>query len=179
MREAWQWSAGWDIWVNNAGADVLTGSAAQCSFDEKLELLWRVDVQGTIALSREVGRRMVASNPAGRDRSIINMGWDQAQWGMEGDSGEMFAATKGAVMAFSLSLAKSLAPHVRVNCLAPGWIQTKWGQQADEYWQRRAVGESLLQRWGTAEDVAAVACFLASPAARFITGQTWAINGGV
>ena len=51
---------------------------------------------------------------------ILNMGWDQAETGMEGDSGELFAVTKGAVMAFTRSLALALAPHVRVNCLAPG-----------------------------------------------------------
>ena len=47
-----------DVWVNNAGADVLTGDAAQLSFDEKLARLWAVDVRATIALSRAVGRRM-------------------------------------------------------------------------------------------------------------------------
>jgi len=109
---------------------------------------------------------------------ILNMGWDQAESGMAGDSGELFAAAKGAVMAFTRSLARSLAPSVRVNCLAPGWIKTKWGEQASQYWQDRAVGESLLARWGTPEDVARVARFFASPAAAFITGQTIAINGG-
>ena len=58
------------------------------------------------------------------------MGWDQAETGMEGDSGELFAASKGAIMAFSRSLALSLAPAVRVNCLAPGWIRTAWGEGA-------------------------------------------------
>jgi 3-oxoacyl-[acyl-carrier protein] reductase len=118
---------------------------------------------------------------SGRNRAggtIVNIGWDQAQWGMAGDSGEMFAAVKGAVMSFTRSLAKSLAPQVRVNCIAPGWIQTKWGQHASDYWQQRAKGESLLERWGTPDDVAAVACFLVSPAARFITGQSWDVNGG-
>ena len=66
---------------------------------------------------------------------------------MAGDSGELFAAVKGAVMAFSLSLARSLAPAVRVNCLAPGWIKTKWGDRASDYWQQRAIDESLLARW--------------------------------
>jgi 3-oxoacyl-[acyl-carrier protein] reductase len=98
---------------------------------------------------------------------------------MAGDSGEMFAAVKGAVMAFSRSLARSLAPHVRVNCLAPGWIRTAWGDTASEYWQRRALRESLLERWGTPDDVARVARFLASPAADFITGQIIPINGGL
>jgi 3-oxoacyl-[acyl-carrier protein] reductase len=110
---------------------------------------------------------------------ILNMGWDQAETGMEGDSGEMFAAVKGAIMAFSRSLAKSLAPAVRVNCLAPGWIKTAWGQGASEAWQDRARRESLLGRWGTPEDVARVARFLVSPAASFVNGQVVSINGGV
>ena len=102
--------------------------------------------------------------------SILNIGWDQAATGMEGDSGEMFATTKGAVMAFTLSLAKSLAPEVRVNCIAPGWIKTDWGEEASDYWQQRAIGESLLQRWGTPEDIAKAARFLASDEATFING---------
>jgi len=109
---------------------------------------------------------------------ILNVGWDQADTGMAGDSGQMFATAKGAVMAFTRSLAHTLAPTVRVNCLAPGWIRTQWGASTSEYWQQRAVRESLLRRWGTPADVARVARFLASPAAAFITGQTIAINGG-
>ena len=111
--------------------------------------------------------------------TIINLGWDQVEVGMAGDSGELFAAAKGAVMAFSRSLAQSLAPQVRVNCLAPGWIKTAWGQSASQAWQDRARGESLLDRWGTPEDVARVARFLASPAAEFITGQVLNVNGGL
>jgi 3-oxoacyl-[acyl-carrier protein] reductase len=163
-----------DVWVNNAGADVLTGDAGQMDFDEKLARLWAVDVRATIGLSRAVGRRM-------RERGrgvILNMGWDQADAGMAGDSGEMFAAVKGAIAAFSRSLAKSLAPHVRVNCLAPGWIRTAWGETASDAWQQRARRESLLGRWGDPDDVARVARFLASPSAEFINGQVIAINGG-
>ena len=171
---AWNWRGGVDIWINNAGADVLTTEAAQKPFAEKLELLWRVDVVGTILLSRAIGQRM-------KDRGqgvIINIGWDQAEQGMDGDSGQMFGAVKGAVMAFTRSLAKSLAPEVRVNCVAPGWIKTAWGASASSYWQRRAERESLLGRWGTPEDVARVARFLASPAAGFITGAVIPVNGG-
>jgi 3-oxoacyl-[acyl-carrier protein] reductase len=81
-------------------------------------------------------------------------------------------------MAATRSLAKTLAPTVRVNCLAPGWIRTEWGEQASAEWQQRAVQESSMKRWGEPEDVARVACFLASPAAAFITGQVIHINGG-
>jgi 3-oxoacyl-[acyl-carrier protein] reductase len=109
---------------------------------------------------------------------ILNVGWDQAESGMEGDSGELFAAAKGAIMSFTRSLAKSLSPAVRVNCIAPGWIRTAWGEVAPDYWQQRAIKESLLKRWGEPADVASVARFLASPAASFITGQIVNVNGG-
>ena len=57
MRDAWAWQAA-DIWVNNAGADVLTGNAAYWSFEEKLASLWAVDVVATLRLSRAVGNLM-------------------------------------------------------------------------------------------------------------------------
>ena len=170
---AWQWRD-IDVWINNAGADVVTGDAADWPFEKKLTALWQVDVVGTLRLSRAVGERM---RRRGRGM-ILNMGWDQAETGMGGDSGELFAASKGAVMAITRSLSKSLAPHVRVNCLAPGWIRTEWGEQASAEWQERAMRESLMNRWGTPEDVARVACFLASPAAEFNNGQVIPINGG-
>ena len=97
---------------------------------------------------------------------------------MEGDSGELFAATKGAVMAFTRSLARSLGPTVRVNCVAPGWIRTAWGAQASEAWQRRAVRESMLGRWGAPADIAAAVCWLLSADAAYVTGQVIAVNGG-
>jgi 3-oxoacyl-[acyl-carrier protein] reductase len=109
---------------------------------------------------------------------LVNVGWDGAARGMAGDSGELFATVKGAIMAFTRSLARSLAPEVRVNCVAPGWIKTAWGEQASAYWQDRARKESLLGRWGTPEDVARVVRFLVSPAAAFVTGQIVDVNGG-
>jgi len=174
VERAWNWRAGVDIWVNNAGADVLTGPAAHWDFERKLDELYRVDVIATLRLSRAIGKRMKARGSG----AIVHIGWDQAEHGMAGDSGELFAATKGAVMAFSKSLARSLAPEVRVNCVAPGWIKTKWGSSASQNWQDRAKNEALLARWGTPEDVAGVVRFLVSPAASFVTGQTIPINGG-
>jgi 3-oxoacyl-[acyl-carrier protein] reductase len=175
--QAWSWRSGVDIWINCAGADVLTDEAAQWPFERKLERLWQVDVEATIHLSRAIGSRM-KQRPGRPGGTILNIGWDQAEQGMAGDSGEMFAAVKGAVMAFTRSLAQSLAPEVRVNCLCPGWIKTAWGSEASAYWQERAVRQSLRGRWGTPEDVAEAAASLVSPAADFITGQIVNVNGG-
>ncbi len=174
-RSAWEAWGGVDVWVNNAGADTLTGEASQWSFERKLRELLAVDVTATVLLSRDVGRRMKARGGG----VIVNMGWDKAESGMEGDSAELISTSKGAVAAFSRSLALSLAPEVRVNCLAPGWIRTSWGTTASARWQERVAKETPLARWGTPEDVAAAARWLASPAASFITGQTIRINGGV
>jgi 3-oxoacyl-[acyl-carrier protein] reductase len=171
---AWAEWDGLDIWINNAGADTLTGEAADWPFERKLQELLDVDVKATIALARTIGRRMQERGQG----VMLNVGWDQADTGMEGDSGQLFAAAKAAVMAFSKSLARTLAPQVRVNCLAPGWIRTAWGESASQSWQERVQRETLLRRWGTPQDVAAAARWLVSPAAAYITGQVIRINGG-
>jgi len=174
LDETWNRWDGLDVWINNAGADTLTGEAAHWPFERKLAELWAVDVRATMVLARAVGQRM---RQRGRG-VIVNMGWDQADTGMAGDSGEMFAAVKGAVMAFSKSLALSLAPEVRVLCVAPGWIRTAWGEKASETWQTRVLRETPLGRWGTPEDVARTVRWLVSPAAGFLTKQIVRVNGG-
>jgi 2-amino-4-hydroxy-6-hydroxymethyldihydropteridine diphosphokinase len=173
-EEGWACWNGLDAWINNAGADTLTGEAADWSFERKLEELLRVDVTATVQMARTIGARM----KAGAGGVIVNMGWDQAETGMEGDSGELFGLTKGAIMAFSRSLALSLAPQVRVHCLAPGWIRTKWGETASETWQERVRKETPLQRWGIPQDVAATVRWLVAPAASYLTGQIVRVNGG-
>jgi 2-amino-4-hydroxy-6-hydroxymethyldihydropteridine diphosphokinase len=174
VEQAWSTWGGLDVFVANAGADVVTGAAADWPFEKKWEALVAVDVTATIRQCRSIGERM----KAGRGGVILTMGWDQAETGFDGESGLLFGPAKGAVMAFTRHLARWLAPTVRVNCLAPGWIKTAWGETASDKWQQRVASETPLKRWGLPEDVAATARWLASPAAAFITGQIVRINGG-
>jgi 3-oxoacyl-[acyl-carrier protein] reductase len=163
-----------DALVNNAGVDLLTTELRSASFAQKLGELWRADVTGTVELSRAFGRRFAEAGSG----VILTVGWDQSDRGMEGDSGELFAVAKNAVMGFTRSLAVSLAPLVRVNCIAPGWIRTAWGETAGEYWQQRVMSETPLKRWGEPQDIANMARYLLSDEASYITGQVWNVNGG-
>jgi 3-oxoacyl-[acyl-carrier protein] reductase len=174
VEQAWSVWDGLDAWLHLAGADILTGNARHANFDQKLQMLWSVDVQSTITACRSVGQRMISQGHG----SIVTMGWDQAETGMDGDSGELFSATKGAVMAFTKSLSMSLAPKVRVNNVAPGWIKTAWGDTAPTAWQERVMRETPLRCWGLPEDIADACHFLVSDDARFLTGQVLRVNGG-
>lgn len=167
---------GLDVWVNNAGADILTGAGASLSITEKLDLLLSVDLRGTMLASWHAAE-LLAMRPEGG--VIINMSWDHAVSGMAGTNPQMFAAAKGGVLAFSKSLARSVAPRVRVNVIAPGWIETSFGEGLDEGRRRDVAASTPLGRWGTPEDVAGAAVFLASDAASFVTGQVIAVGGGV
>jgi 3-oxoacyl-[acyl-carrier protein] reductase len=164
-----------DVWVNNAGADVLTGEAATWEWERKLDLLLAVDLKGTIACSYAAGDVMRADGGG----AIINMSWDHVTTGMAGDDPQLFSAVKGGVLAFSKSLARRLAPEVRVNVLCPGWIETAFAEQADPEFRRSVADSTPLKRWGRPDDVANAALYLASPEAAFITGQAINVNGGV
>jgi 3-oxoacyl-[acyl-carrier protein] reductase len=167
---------GVDAWVNNAGADVLTGEAGTWEWERKLDVLLAVDLKGTIACSLAVGEAMRRQERGG---TIVNMSWDHVTTGMAGDDPQLFAAVKGGVLAFSKSLARALAPDVRVNVLCPGWIETSFGEQVDRELHRSVAQDTPLGRWGRPQDVASAALYLASPEAGFITGQALRVNGGV
>jgi 3-oxoacyl-[acyl-carrier protein] reductase len=176
VAEARERLGGLDVWVNNAGADVLTGEEADWDWERKLDLLLAVDLKGTMACSYAAGAIMREQAAGG---AIVNMSWDHVTTGMAGDNPEVFSAVKGAVLAYSKSLARALAPAVRVNVVSPGWIETAFAADADEEFRRGVAESTPLGRWGTPADVAAAALYLASPAASFITGQAININGGL
>lgn len=165
-----------DVWVNNAGADILTGSGARLTDRQKLSMLTDVDLKGTIQCCWAVADVMQHQGGG----VIINMSWDQAVHGYRGTNPQMFSAVKAGIQAFSKSLAKTVAPAVRVNVLAPGWIATTFATEVMEqdYYAER-LAEIPLKRFGTPEDVAGAAVFLASDESAYITGAVLNVGGGV
>ena len=165
-----------DVWVNNAGADILTGSGARLADRQKLSMLTDVDLKGTIQCCWAVADVMQRQGGG----VIINMSWDQAVHGYQGTNPQMFSAVKAGIHAFSKSLAKTVAPAVRVNVLAPGWIATAFAAEVMEQdYHAERLKEIPLKRFGTPEDVAAAAVFLASDESAYITGAVLNVGGGV
>lgn len=165
-----------DIWINNAGADILTGAARRLPVDEKLRRLFEVDIMGTFYGSR-IAAEIMNQRMGG---SIINIAWDHVHQGYPSDYGVLFGAAKGGVAGMSMSFARLYAPRVRVNVIAPGWIKTAWGSSGvGASLETQVIAMTPLARWGLPDDIADAAVFLASDQARFITGQVVSVNGGV
>jgi 3-oxoacyl-[acyl-carrier protein] reductase len=164
-----------DVWINNAGADILTGEAGRRTSLQKLDTVLAVDVRGTVMASWAAVALMRKQGGG----SIINMAWDHVSQGMAGENPGIYSAAKGAVASFSRSLARDVAPDIRVNILAPGFIETAFGEDADPRFRQEVIEMTPLARWGKPEDVAGAALFLASDDASFLTGQTIMVNGGV
>jgi 3-oxoacyl-[acyl-carrier protein] reductase len=158
-----------DILVNNASACNMTmnQSTGETS-EQKLRRLLDVDVKGTFLCCRAITPVMQAQGAG----CIINMSWDHAiSEGMAGVDATMLAAAKGAVHSLSMSLARELAPIIRVNVIAPGSIRA--GKSLKLNSTAIPVG-----RWGEPTDVAEAALYLASSEASFVTGQVIMVNGG-
>ena len=163
------------VWINNAGADILTGEGGRLDRLKKLDLVLAVDLRGTVLASWAAVDLMRAQGGG----AIINMAWDHVTLGMAGENPGLYSAAKGGVASFSKSLAREVAPDIRVNILAPGFIETAFGEGADPKFHQKVIELTPLARWGTPDDVAAAAVFLASDGAAFLTGQMIAVNGGV
>lgn len=175
VQQAWDWQGRVDLWVNNAGADVLSGPKWRLSWENRMEQLISTDLWGVVRASQWAGEQMKGQGFG----QVINIGWDQAEnGGVSTESGLLFSLIKGGIMAYTRNLATALAPTVRVNCVAPGWIETEWGERISPGLYESIRNQIPMGRWGTPEDVANAIVWLASPAASFITGQTIYVNGG-
>ncbi|HEX4208472.1 MAG TPA: SDR family oxidoreductase, partial [Ktedonobacteraceae bacterium] len=161
-----------DVWINNAGASANSRETRGMDEVEVFERMMQVDTLGTWRCCREVERYMQDGG------CILTTGWDGALASAAGLPNQMYAMSKGAIIALTRCLAVEFAPRVRVNCIAPGHVENDWSRGLNEQARQRLVQHVPMQRWGTADDILGIALFLASPAAAYITGQVMLVNGG-
>jgi NAD(P)-dependent dehydrogenase (short-subunit alcohol dehydrogenase family) len=163
-----------DVLVNNAG--VGERSDFRHLDDAAWDKVWKTNVDGTVRCAREAFDLLKASGKA----SIINLSSVMATKHTRQMS--VYSATKGAVSALSRSLAVEYAPYgIRVNALCPGYVETAL---IGRYMQKPMIAKALLtqtplRRFGTPQDIANAALFLASDEAAYITGAGLHVDGGM
>ncbi|MHC5038221.1 MAG: 3-oxoacyl-[acyl-carrier-protein] reductase [Planctomycetota bacterium] len=161
-----------DILVNNAG--ITRDTLVPRMSDEDWNRVLSVNLSGAFHCTRAVARAMMKQ----RSGSIVNVA---SIIGIGGNAGQAnYAASKGGLIAFSRSLAKEMGPRgVRVNTLAPGFIQTPMTDVLPDKLKQGILERTPLNRFGTPEDVAQAVLFLAGPDAAFITGAVLRLDGGL
>ncbi len=160
-----------DILVNNAG---ITRDNPLAAFDDAdvAEVL-ATNVTGVFNVSRAVVPYMTSQ----RSGAIVNLSSVAGDKGGRGQTN--YAASKGAINAFTRSLAVELAPRkVRVNGVAPGVIETEMSADVREQSGDMVLSRILLRRYGKPEEIADAVWFLASAHASYVTGQVLSIDGG-
>lgn len=161
-----------DILVNNAGItrDGLLIRMSPADWDEVMA----VNLRSVFLFTKSVARLMMKQ----RSGAIVNI---SSIIGLIGNPGQAnYAASKAGIIAFTKSVAKELASrNIRANAIAPGFITTRMTDQLSEDLQKKMLEMIPLGRYGTPEDVAATAAFLASDDAAYITGQVIQVCGGM
>ncbi|NCB42749.1 MAG: SDR family oxidoreductase [Clostridia bacterium] len=161
-----------NILVNNAGA------SESALFQDITESMWdnmlNTNLKSAYMLSRAVLPAMISK----KNGCILNIA---SMWGQVGSSCEVhYSAAKGGLIAMTKALAKELGPSgIRVNCIAPGAIQTDMLRHLTEAELKTLEEETPLGRLGDAEDIANAVLFLTDTASSFITGQILGVNGGI
>lgn len=161
-----------NILVNNAG--IAQPKLFTDITDEDWHNMFGVHVDGTFYCTRAVLPAMIHN----KNGAIVNI---SSMWGQIGGSCEVhYSAAKGAIQAMTKALAKEVGPSgIRVNCVAPGVIQTEMNKMLDAQTLEALKEETPLEMLGTAEQVADLVYFLCSDHASFITGQIVGVNGGM
>jgi 3-oxoacyl-[acyl-carrier protein] reductase len=161
-----------DILVNNAGItkDGLLMRMSEADWDAVLD----INLKGTFLFTKAFSRAFVKQ----RSGRIINIA---SVIGLIGNAGQCnYAASKAGVIGFTKSVARELASRgVTANAIAPGFIETKMTEALGPEARAGLLKQIPLASLGQPEDVAAAALFFASPAARYITGQVLAVDGGM
>lgn len=157
-----------DILVNNAADfSVIEFSLSDPDWNGWDRMI-AVNTKGMLICSQTVSKHMLKQ----KSGSIINI---VANWP---GGGLCYMLTKAAGIPLTKGLARALAPHVRVNAICPGSIDTGWISALPDEKKEKLKERILLKRWGQPEDVAKVTVFLASDEADFITGTTIMVDGG-
>lgn len=170
-----------DALFNNAGTTRFAADHADLdalSADDFLHL-YSVNVVGAFQMVRAARALLEAAPQPG---AVVNTSSIAAVTGI--GSSVAYAASKGAMNTLTLSLARALAPLIRVNAVCPGFIDTPWFSKSMpakrlERIRAGAAAATPLKAASTAEDIAGAAVFLASPAARHITGETLLVDAGL
>jgi 3-oxoacyl-[acyl-carrier protein] reductase len=160
-----------DILVNNAG--VIRDNQLAAFEDDDVKMVLDTNVGGVFNVTRAVVPHMIVQ----RAGKIINLSSVSAEKGGRGQTN--YAASKGAINAFTRALAVELAPRrITVNAVAPGVIETEMSQDVRELAGEAVVQKILLRRFGQPQDVACAVWFLASAYANYVTGEVLHVDGG-
>ena len=160
-----------DLLVNNAG--MIRDNQLAAMDDDDVSLVLDTNVGGVFNVVRAVAPHMIVQ----RGGKIINLSSVAGEKGGRGQTN--YAASKGAINAFTRSLAVELAPRkITVNAVAPGVIETEMSQEVRELAGDAVKSRILLKRYGKPEEVAYAVWFLASRFADYVTGQIINIDGG-
>jgi 3-oxoacyl-[acyl-carrier protein] reductase len=163
-----------DILVNNAG--LTRDNLFMVMKDEQWDDVIAVNLTSTFMLMRAATRHMLRSK-TGYGR-IINI---SSVSGILGNPGQgNYAASKAGMIGMTKSLAREVAPRgITANCIAPGFIKTAMTDVLNEQQTATIMGAIPAQSFGEPADIAAAATYLASVEARYMTGQTLHVNGGM
>ncbi len=161
-----------DILVNNAG--ITRDSLLMRLSEDDFDAVVRTNLKGTFLLTKSVSRTMVKQ----RSGRIINMSSVVGQMGNAGQSN--YSAAKAGIIGFTKSMARELASRgVTVNAIAPGFIMTAMTEALPENVRKAFLEQIPMARFGSPEDVAELAVYLASEGASYVTGQVIGVNGGL
>ena len=161
-----------DVAVLNAGKAESEKMLADKTTEEIDDIL-DTNLRGTILFAREISRRFV-------NQKHGNIVFVSSIFGQTGGSMEsVYSAAKAGIIGLTKSLAVELAPNIRVNAIAPGFIDTKMNNEYTKSTVKMIVDETPLERTGTPEDVANAVWFLSSEDSSFITGEVLTLSGGV